>query len=183
MNEKILKIPYSAVREDWDFLQKYLKAIGNPKYILVGEVDLRRRQDISDLGNLVGVIGNLAFNWSSIESLDELEYVDGNFSLYDCKNIKTLGKLKKVEGELNLYDSSIESLDELEYVDGKLNLFGCQNIKTLGKLKRVEGELVLSWSSIESLGDLQFVGEDLLIQATNIPPSELDNIKVVGNIY
>jgi hypothetical protein len=140
MNEKILKIPYSVVREDWDFLQKYLKAIGNPRYILVDDVDLFRKQDISDLGNLVGV-----------------------------------------EGYLDLYESSIESLGELEFVKGDLSLFRCKNIKRLEKLKRVGFSLDLGLSSIESLGELEYVGMNLVLNV-NIPPSELDNVEVVGKI-
>jgi hypothetical protein len=101
-------------------LQKYLKAIGNPKYIIVGDVDLVDRKDISDLGNLFGVEGELNLEFSSIESLGELQFVVGYFSLYGCKNIKTLGKLKKVVDRLYLDLSSIESLGELEYVGGNL---------------------------------------------------------------
>jgi hypothetical protein len=141
MNEKILKIPYEAVREDWDLLQKFLELKGNPKYIIVGDIYLTDRQDISDLGNLVGV-----------------------------------------EGYLYLSDSTIESLGELEFVDGDLSLWGCKKIKTLGKLKKVEGGLSLSYSSIQSLGELEFVGEDLVIISTNIPPSELNNVNIVGEI-
>jgi hypothetical protein len=141
MNEKILKIPYSAVNNDWDLLQKFLELKGNPRYIIVGDVNLRSRQDISDLGNLVGV-----------------------------------------EGELDLYDSSIVSLGELQFVGGDLKLWDCQNIKTLGKLKKVEGYLSLSFSSIESLGELEFVGGGLYFNETNIPPSEINNVEVVGDI-
>jgi hypothetical protein len=85
-------------------------------------------------------------------------------------------------GELKLAYSSIESLGELEFVGGRFSLYDCQNIKTLGKLKRIEGTLNLADSSIKSLGELEFVGGDLLIQATNIPPSELNNVEVVGDI-
>jgi hypothetical protein len=141
MNEKILKIPYEAVRYDWNLLQKFLVIKGNPKYILVGDVILRYRDDISDLGNLVGV-----------------------------------------EGELNLEYSRINLLGKLEFVDGYFSLYGCKNIKTLGKLKNVKRTLQLTNSSIESLGELEFVGEDLLIRYTNIPPSELNNVNVVGEI-
>ena len=183
MNEKILKIPYSAVRNDWDFLQKFLELKGNPRYIIVGDVNLEDRKDISDLGNLVGVEGYLYLTDSSIESLGELEFVNGDLSLWGCKDIKTLGKLKKVEDLLNLRSSSIESLGELTFVDGVLNLFYCQNIKTLGKLIKVENELNLSGSSIESLGDLEFVGGNLWIDGTNIPKSELYNVEIIGKIY
>jgi hypothetical protein len=162
MNKNILKIPYSAVREDWDLLQQFLNMKGNPNYIIVGDVNLSKRQDIFDLENLVGVEGDLDLSDSTIESLGELEYVAGNLTLYDSFYIKTLGNLKKVDGYLNLFNSHIESLGELEYVEGGLNLMDCQNIKTLGKLK--------------------FVGGGLNIEYTNIPPYELDNVEVAGSM-
>ena len=142
MNEKILKIPYEAVRNDWDFLQKFLELKGNPRHIIVGDVDLEYRKDISDLGNLVGV-----------------------------------------DGELWLTTSSIESLGELKEVNGYMDLGYCENIKTLGKLKRVEGGLSLWSSSIESLGELEFVGGNLYIYNTNIPPSEINKVNVVGSLF
>jgi hypothetical protein len=162
MNENILRVPYSDVNEDWDLLQKFLAVRGNPKYIIIGNVDLRRRKDISDFGNLISV--------------------EGDLNLLDCQNIKTLGKLKKIEGTLILTWSSIESLGDLEEVGRILTLHHCHNIKTLGKLKKVGGYLILDLSSIESLGGLQFVGGNLYIQHTNIPPSELNNINVAGDI-
>jgi hypothetical protein len=143
MNEKILKIPYEAVRKDWDLLQKFLEMKGNPKYILVGDVDLEYRKDISDLGNLVGVEGDLNLRYSSIESLGDLEFVDGDLKLFVCKNIKTLGKLKRVTGSLSLGDSSF----------------------------------------IKYLGELEFVGKNLYIKDTNILPSELNKVNVVGLIF
>jgi hypothetical protein len=85
MNEKILKIPYIAVREDWDLLQQFLKIKGNPKYIIVGDVNLGYRKDISDLGTLVGVEGNLGLYRSSIESLGDLEYVGGRLYIRNTK--------------------------------------------------------------------------------------------------
>jgi hypothetical protein len=181
MNEKILRIPYSAVNNDWDLLQKFLELKGNPRHIIVGDVNLRSRHDISDLGNLVGVEGELDLYDSSIESLGDLEFV-GYLTLWRCKNIKTLGKLKKVEGDLNLRYSSIESLGELQFVNGRFSLFGCKNIKTLGKLKKVEGGLNLNYSSIESLGELEFVEGDLWIAGANIQPSEINNVNVGGEI-
>jgi small nuclear ribonucleoprotein (snRNP)-like protein len=182
MDEKILKIPYIAVREDWDLLQQFLKIKGNPKYIIVGNVNLGYRKDISDLGTLVGVEGNLGLYRSSIESLGDLEFVDGNSSLWFCQKIKTLGKLKKVGGYLNLNESSIESLGDLEYVGDDLNLELCQNIETLGKLKKVDKSLYMSKSSIESLGDLEYVGGRLYIRNTKIHYSELNKANVVDKI-
>jgi small nuclear ribonucleoprotein (snRNP)-like protein len=183
MNKNILKIPYVAVKEDWNLLQQFLKMKGNPRYIIVGDVDLHSRQDISDLGNLVGVEGYLNLFNSHIESLGELEYVAGDLTLYDCYYIKTLGKLKKVDGFFNLFNSHIESLGELEYVGDDLNLELCKKIKALGKLKKVDRSLYVSESSIKSLGELEYVGNNLWIRNANIPPHELNNVEVVGNIY
>ena len=56
--EKLLKIPYK-VFNDWNLLQQFLERKGNPRYELVGNVFLANRKDISDLGNLVRVDGNL----------------------------------------------------------------------------------------------------------------------------
>jgi hypothetical protein len=122
MNEKILRIPYEAVRNDWNLLQKFLAIKGNPRYIILGNVNLHDIEDIFDLGNLVGVEGDLDLGWTSIESLGELQFVNGRFSLYKCQNIKTLGKLKRVDGNLNLGNSSIESLGGLEFVGKNLIL-------------------------------------------------------------
>jgi hypothetical protein len=124
MNENILKIPYAAVKEDWNLLQQFLKMKGNSKYIIMGNVNLIDREDISDLGNLVGVEGYLNLSWSSIESLGDLQFVNGNLTLHLCKNIKTLGKLKKVEGCLSLSYSSIQSLGDLEFVGDNLYISG-----------------------------------------------------------
>jgi len=162
MSENILKIPYAAVRNDWDLLQQFLKMKGNPRYVIVGDVNLSQRKDISDLGNLVGVDGDLNLVWSSIKSLGDLKYFRGN---------------------LNLRFSSIESLGELEFVDDSLSLWSCKNIKTLGNLNRVDGNLNLDYSSIESLGNLEFVGGNLRISGTNIPPDEINKLHVDGRIF
>jgi len=136
MNEEIWKIPYSLVKNDWNLLQRYLEFKGNPKYIIVGNVNLYVRQDISDLGNLVGVVGDLFLDNSSIESLGDLEFVGGDFSLAYCRKIKTLGKLKKVKYNLWLNQSSIESLDDLEFVGGDLFVYNTNIPKS--ELKNVE---------------------------------------------
>jgi len=182
MKEEIWKIPYGLVNENWDLLQRYLEFKGNPMYILVGDVYLRNRKDISDLGNLVGVEGKLHLNKSSIESLGNLEFVNGDLFLSNCENIKTLGNLKEVSGYLNLNNSSIESLGELTFVDGDLDLYKCKNIKTLKKLKRVSVNLSLEYSTIESLGNLEFVGGDLWVHDSNLVPSELNKVDVGGSI-
>jgi hypothetical protein len=183
MNQKILKIPYSAVNGDWNLLQKFLTLKGNPRYILVGDVDLHNRRDISDLVNLVGMEGNLNLTSSTIESLGDLEFVNGYLDLFYCQNIKTLGKLKKVDGYLSLSSSSVKSLGELEFVGKDMWLTNCKKIQTLGNFKRVEGTLRLSRSRIQSLGDLEFIGGNLWVDGTKIPPSELDNVEIIGKIY
>ena len=142
MNKNILKIPYVAVREDWNLLQQFLKMKGNPRYIIVGDVDLSYRKDISDLGNLVGVMGYLNLSESSIKSLGELEFVDGFFSIYECKNIETLGKLKHVGDALSLSFTFVKSLDGLEFVGRDLFIVGTKihrselnNIKVGGRIR------------------------------------------------
>ena len=143
MNEKILKIPYEAVREDWDLLQKFLNMKGNPRHIIVGDVNLAGRKDISDLGNLVGVEGDLDLSWSSIQSLGDLEFVDGYLDLWYCQNIKTLGKLKKVGVDLVLNFTQVKSLGDLVEVGGNIYLIGLSipqselnKVEVVGEIRR-----------------------------------------------
>jgi len=143
MNDEIWKIPYSLVNENWDLLQRYLEFKGNPKYILIGNIDLTFRKDIFDLGNLVGIEGNLWLDQSSIESLGDLEFVNGDLIFWNCKNIKTLGNLKKVGGYLSLNSSSVVSLGELEFVGVDLLLYNTNiphlelnNVEVVGYIYR-----------------------------------------------
>ena len=118
--EKLLKIPYN-VFNDWNSLQKFLDLRGNPRYELVGDVNLFGRQDIFDLGNLVRVYGHLDLRWSSIESLGVLEYVENYLNL-NYRPIESIGNLKYVGGNLYLMYSSIQSLENLEYVGSNVYL-------------------------------------------------------------
>ena len=118
--EKLLKIPY-AVFNDWDQLQQFLERRGNPRYEIVGDVDLFNRKDIFDLGNLVRVDGYLFLEESSIESLGNLEYVGGYLDLVGTP-IQSLGNLEYVGGYLDLRNTPIESLGNLQYVGGTIHL-------------------------------------------------------------
>ena len=139
--EKILKIPY-AVFNDWDLLQQFLERRGNPRYEIVGNVDLRGKKDIIDLGNLVRVDGDLYLNYTPIESLGNLVRVEDNLAV-NRTPIKSLGNLQYVGGYLDLESTPIKTLNNLEYVGGELNLIGTQ-IKFLGNLKKVDGIIFLS---------------------------------------
>lgn len=81
---------------------------------------------------------NLILRDSTIESLGELEKVNGKLSLYNCSDLKDLGNLKTVNGLLDIrFCSSIISLKNLEYCRD-IRLMGCENLKDLGKLRIIE---------------------------------------------
>ena len=118
--ENLLKIPYK-VFNDWDLLQQFLERRGNPRYELVGYVNLRNRKDIFNLGNLVRVDGNLKLHESSIKSLGNLEYVGGFLDLRETP-IESLGNLEHVGGDLFLSDTPIKSLGNLKFVGERISL-------------------------------------------------------------
>jgi hypothetical protein len=137
-----LKIPYTAVENNWDLLQKYLISKGNPKYTIIGDVDLTNRNDIQDLGNLIGVDGNLKLSRSSIESLGNLKIVTGDLSLYDCTNLTSLNMLKIVGRNLDLRNLTISSINNTIYVRGNLNItFSEINEEDLSNI-HVNGKIV-----------------------------------------
>ena len=153
--DTIIKIPY-AVFNDWDLLQQFLERKGNPRYEIVGDVNLGNRKDIFNLGNLVRVYGYLDLEGTPIQSLGRLEYVGGSLSL-DQTPIKSLGNLVRVYGNLNLKYTPIQSLGNLEYVAGSLDL-----IRT----------------PIESLGNLKSVGDEIMLSKDHqIPPEQLTKFK------
>ena len=153
--KNLLKIPYK-VFNDWDLLQQFLERRGNPRYEIVGDVNLSERKDISDLGNLVRVYGDLNLGFSSIMSLRNLEYVGGYLYLPETQ-IESLGNLVRVDGYLDLSESSIESLGNLQYVGGTL---------------------LLHDTPIQSLGNLEYVGGNIWLKRNHqIPPEQLTKFK------
>ena len=155
--EKLLKIPYN-VFYDWDLLQQFLERRGNPKYELVGDVDLNGKKNIYSLGNLFQISGNLILSETSIT---------------------TLGYLNRVYGNLFIYDTPIDSLGSLNKVDGNLYLVGTR-IKSLSNLKYVGGDLSLVESPIKSIGNLEYVGGEFWLSKNHqLPENLLYNFKIV----
>ena len=157
--EKLLKIPYTVFNNDWNLLQQFLERRGNPRYELIGEVNLSNRKDIIDLGNLVLVDGHLDLEYSSIETIGNLEYV-GCFLDISKTPIKSLGNLKMVDGNFLLSKTSI---------------------KTLGNLVRVGGGLDLEDTPIQSLGNLNYVGGKIYLNEYHNLPEE-DIIKFINKL-
>jgi hypothetical protein len=142
--EKVLTIPSLKIfNYDWNTLQKFLKSKGNPKW---------------------KILGNLNLTDYSVESLKNLTSVGGNLNLENSP-IKSLGNLKSIEGYLNLNNTSIISLGNLESVSGNMNLSNTP-IKSLGNLTSVGGYLNLERSAAESFGNLQSVGDYLNLYGT-----------------
>ena len=153
--EKLLKIPY-AVFNNWHLLQQFLDRRGNPRYELIGDVNLYGREDIIDLGNLEYVNGTLYLTHSSIESLGNLKYVAGDLFLHNTP-IQSLGNLVQVDGYLTLHNTPINSLGNLQYVGSYLNLYE---------------------TPIKSLGNLNYVGDRIVLSSDHqIPPEQLTKFK------
>ena len=121
VKEKILKLPFSAFDNDWNLLQEFLKRKGNPPYILIGDLNLGTRKDITSLGSLIEINGSLNLFASSIESIGNLISVDDDLDL-GWTDIKDLGNLTHVGGSLLLYKTEILDLGNLTYVGDDLSL-------------------------------------------------------------
>ena len=124
--EKLLKLPY-AVFNNWGLLLQFLERKGNPRYELVGDVNLYNRQDIIELGNLVRVYGSLMLAYTPIQSLGNLEYVGGGLNLHGTP-IQSLGNLEYVGGDLDLMGTTIQSLGNLEYIGNIIRLTKNHNL-------------------------------------------------------
>lgn len=120
IKDKILKIPYISVGNDWDLLQKYIEKKGNPPYVLVGNINLAGREDITSLGSLFGVEGDLKINGTSVESLGNLVFVKGYLK---CNNtpLESLGKLTSVNS-IDANNTQLSSLGNLTSVKGFISV-------------------------------------------------------------
>lgn len=163
--EEILEIPYKVFNSDWEFLQEYLENFGNPPFKLIGNVDLRKIQ-IFDLGNLIGVEGNLTLRGTPIHSLGDLQFVGGIFDVVYTRYLKSLGKLRVVGKTCIIKDSMVNDLGELETVGRTLNIYG-SNVKSLGNLKFVGRDLI---------GDPNLDGNGKMLE-------QLKNIEIGGDHY
>lgn len=121
VKDKILKLYFSAFDDDWNLLQEFLQRKGNPPYILIGDLNLGTRKDITSLGSLIEVKGGLNLFASSIESVGSLISVDDFVDLSWTK-IKDLRNLTHVGGSLLLYKTEILDLGNLTYVGDDLSL-------------------------------------------------------------
>ena len=103
--EKILELPdLSYFNNDWNSLQEYLKRKGNPKYSIMGDLDLGGTP-IKSLGNLTSVGGNLNLYVTPIESLGNLTSVGGDLNLYGTPiskkySEKEIRNMVKVDGKI-----------------------------------------------------------------------------------
>jgi hypothetical protein len=166
VKDRLLKIPFSTFGYDWHSLQEYLKGKGNPPYILKGSIDLMDDKDITTLGSLISVEGNVNL-WNS--------------------SIKSIGNLTSVTGSFNIGGTLITSLGNLKFVGRSLLAHGTP-IESIGNLTSVGGDLNLRETQIESLGNLNSVRYDLYLQNTPISKKyserEIRNMVIVGgDIY
>jgi hypothetical protein len=125
VKDRLLKIPFSTFGYDWHSLQEYLKGKGNPPYILKGSIDLMNYKEITTLGSLISVEGNIYLLDSSIKTLENLTSVEGSLNLM-YSSIQSLGNLISVGGGLDLSETPIKSLGNLKSVGNSLYLKNTQ---------------------------------------------------------
>jgi len=186
--QKILELPSLEYFGDWETLENFVNRKGNPPFIIEGDLIFDSRWD-GDLGNLVGVTGNIDLYGTKIVTLGNLEYVKGKLDLTNAQNLNDLGRLsyvggdlrltyasikvlgpylEKVDRTLELFESEVESLGNLKYVDNDLDLRDAKNLETLGNLEYVGGDLFLGGSGIYDFGNLKYVGGSIRLYDTPI---------------
>ena len=90
--EKVLVIPSLKIfNYDWNALQQFLKSRGNPKWKILGNLNLTD-YSVESLGNLTSVVGYLDLGWTPIKSLGNLEYVGGDLYIEGSLLSKTISE-------------------------------------------------------------------------------------------
>jgi hypothetical protein len=104
--DKILKVSFYALDNDWKLLQEFLNRRGNPPYIITDNVSLSGNEEIKTLGSLISVEGHLNLSYSSIQSIGSLTEVKGDLNLTRTP-IQSLGNLTSVGGYLYLLHTPV----------------------------------------------------------------------------
>ena len=128
-----------------------------------GSVTIRDKQ-ITSLGNIEEIGGDLAFIGSSIKNLGNLRKVNGSFwiaQFHPFTNLETLGHLEIVGKDLYLKSSPVRDLSNLQKVGGTLNLRNTQ---------------------IESLGKLTYIGDCLYLPKSKKGQFDLTSIQINGSV-
>ena len=133
LNEENILIPRRLEGRRELYIKK-LKAMLQQKHI-EGDLDLSEVPEITDLGNVETINGNLYLRNSKVASLGNLTSV-GGFLYLDNSEVASLGNLISVGGYLSLYNSKVASLGNLTSVGRNLSLNGSK-IALLGKLQKV----------------------------------------------
>ena len=195
LNEENILIP-RRLEGRRELYVKKLKAMLQQKHI-EGDLDLSEVPEITDLGNVETIGGDLNLYNSNVASLGNLTSVGGYLNLYHSKvaslgnlisvggdldvsnsKVASLGNLTSVGGDLDLSGSKVASLEKLTSVGGNLWLYD-NKVASLGNLTSVGGNLNLEDSKVASLGNLTSVGGELYLYGSKV--NSLGNLKKVGN--
>jgi len=131
---------------------------------------------ISELKSVNKIKGDLFFFDTSIESLGELEIIEGSLSFWNRYNkihIRSLENIKIVKRDVYLRFSTIQSLGNLEYVGRTLNLRDT-NISNLSVLRKIGKDLFLPMkyksnvdiSHIELKGKVKYWNDSKFLSST-----------------
>lgn len=180
--KKLLNVPTDLLYSKWEPIINNYRKKGFDGIKLKGDVNFYSIafMDFNEVfEHIIEVDGNMDLRRSSIESLGNLESVNGYLDLGYCEKLVSLGNLKYVDGSLTLKNTNITTLDNLEYVGHYLQLSETP-IRDFSKLKYVGGYVSLrEVETFESLGDLEEVGGFLNLTQTNI--KSLGKLKRVGD--
>jgi hypothetical protein len=151
--------------------------------IINGNLDLSYCENLTSLGNLEKVNGNLYLEESNIKTLGNLKTVNGDLNLDITFNLESLGKLEKVNGNLSLYQSHIILIEKDIEIIGNLDL-NHSKINFLNSKLTIDGNLNLEWTKeIKNFSNKSiYVGGDLYLYGSNIE-SLLRDLVLGGRLY
>lgn len=152
---------------------------GNKKFpykVFIGDMTFHNQDESIDYSNLKYIIGDVFLENANIDTLTNLEIVQGNFKMGQSL-IRELPSLRKVGGGIMASRSKIEKLNNLELIGGD-SYFYCSNIKEMYSLKYIGGNASFSSSNLENLDNLEYVKGSLVIKDSKI--KSMKNLRFVG---
>ena len=145
-------------------------------------IDIYHIEDLLNLMDEECCINNdIIIRGNNLTSLGRLQKVNGELGII-CETLVSLGQLEYVKRNLWISSGSknLKSLNDLSIVDGDVNL-RYSNINNLGKLIEIGGKLSIRDTEVNNLNNLKKIGLNLFL-SKDLKDIDLSHIEIGGKV-
>lgn len=156
---------------------EYIHIVWSDKITMITGSALLRGTNLTNLGNVKEIWGELDIETAKLTSLGKVENVWGDIQMTGNTNLKSFGELKRVGGSVFLDNSKIKSLGKIENIEKSLYLNDSE-VEDLGELTSIGKSIFFTGSRVTSTGKLKTIGSQVDFSGSQV--SSIEGIEYIG---